>query len=135
MSAFQTGDVPLKLRKRLHRSFGIDELHCPLGNQAERCWRSFAQNEGQGAVYLNLQERSNLLRAGAVFGKVAVLYDVPQMFTVRTLEVCELLKLDKAALTRILKAYPEDNRQMLANLHQVSGAAGANSRNGAPLEL
>jgi CRP-like cAMP-binding protein len=76
---------------------------------------------------LNLQERGNLLRARAVFGKVAVLYDVPQMFTVRTLEVCELLKLDKAALTRILKAYPEDNRQMLANLHQVSGAAGASS--------
>lgn len=56
---------------------------------------------------------------GTVFSKVAVLCNVPQLFTVRTREVCELLKLDKNVLARILQAYPKDSRQMLDNLKKV----------------
>ncbi|GAQ87724.1 K+-channel ERG and related proteins [Klebsormidium nitens] len=63
------------------------------------------------------------LGAGGVFGKVAVLYAVPQVATVRTAEVCELLRVDKATLTRILRAYPEDNRHMLANMTRRAQAA------------
>lgn len=57
---------------------------------------------------------------GTVFSKVAVLCNVPQLFTVRTRDVCELLKMDKSALARILQAYPKDSRQMLDNLKRVS---------------
>jgi hypothetical protein len=32
-SAFQTGDVSSELRKRLHRSLGIDVLHFPTEKQ------------------------------------------------------------------------------------------------------
>lgn len=67
-----------------------------------------------------MQATGGALVAGGVFGKVAVLYSVPQVATVRTAEVCELLRVDKATLTRILRAYPEDNRHMLANMTQVS---------------
>jgi CRP-like cAMP-binding protein len=58
---------------------------------------------------------------GTVFSKVAVLCNiVPQLFTVRTRHVCELLKLDKSVLARILQTYPKDSRQMLDNLKKVS---------------
>lgn len=65
-----------------------------------------------------LQEMSDM-GPGTVFSKVAVLCNVPQLFTVRTREVCELLKLDKNVLARILQAYPKDSRQMLDNLKKV----------------
>eukprot|EP00850_Spirogloea_muscicola_P018533 SM000171S03222 [mRNA] locus=s171:55543:61227:- [translate_table: standard] len=59
------------------------------------------------------------LGPGSVFGKMAVLCNVPQLLTVRTLGLCQLLKLDKQAFSHILRAYPREARQILANLKEA----------------
>ncbi|GBG90213.1 hypothetical protein CBR_g50392 [Chara braunii] len=57
-----------------------------------------------------------MLHPGDIFGKVAMLCNVPQTLTVRTLSPCRLLRIDKESFLRLLHAYPTDSRQVLSNL-------------------
>ncbi|CAI5536540.1 unnamed protein product [Closterium sp. Naga37s-1] len=61
---------------------------------------------------------SSFLTAGSVFGKTAVMCDVPQLFTVRALEHSQLLRLSKSAFTTIARAYPADSTILFTALKQ-----------------
>ena len=60
-----------------------------------------------------------LLQAGSVFGKTAVMYDVPQLFSVRALTPCQLLRLSKPAFTALLRAFPGDAGIIVNHLRKV----------------
>ncbi|CAI7904234.1 unnamed protein product, partial [Closterium sp. NIES-53] len=61
---------------------------------------------------------SSFLTAGSVFGKTAVMCNVPQLFTVRALEHSQLLRLSKSAFTTIATAYPADSTILFTALKQ-----------------
>ncbi|CAI5459187.1 unnamed protein product [Closterium sp. Yama58-4] len=61
---------------------------------------------------------SSFLSAGSVFGKTAVMCDVPQLFTVRALEHSQLLRLSKSAFSTIARAYPADSTILYSALKQ-----------------
>ncbi|CAI5469023.1 unnamed protein product [Closterium sp. Yama58-4] len=63
-------------------------------------------------------EFSSFLTAGSVFGKTAVMCDVPQLFTVRALEHSQLLRLSKSAFSAIARAYPADSSILYSALKQ-----------------
>ncbi|CAI5970421.1 unnamed protein product [Closterium sp. NIES-65] len=63
---------------------------------------------------------SSFLTTESVFGKTAVMCDVPQLFTVRALEHSQLLRLSKAAFTTIATAYPADSALLYSALKQHS---------------
>lgn len=60
-----------------------------------------------------------LIGRGAIFGKVAILMNARQLFTVRTISLCTVLKLERDHLTDILRTYPKDARQVYYNLKEV----------------
>ncbi|GJP30928.1 hypothetical protein CLOM_g7326 [Closterium sp. NIES-68] len=66
---------------------------------------------------------SSFLSAGSVFGKTAVMCNVPQLFTVRALEHSQLLRLSKSAFSAIAKAYPADSAVLFSALKQNIGPA------------
>lgn len=72
----------------------------------------------EGPAFLSRQRKPAILRRGAVFGKTAVLFDMPQLFTVRAVESSQLLTLSKPILSAILKAFPNDCATVLENLKQ-----------------
>ncbi|CAI5955880.1 unnamed protein product [Closterium sp. NIES-64] len=76
---------------------------------------------------------SSFLTAGSVFGKTAVMCDVPQLFTVRALEHSQLLRLSKSAFTTIAQAYPADSTVLYSALKQNIDGSGALTRT--PSEL
>ncbi|KAF3337833.1 potassium channel KOR2-like protein [Carex littledalei] len=51
-----------------------------------------------------------------VFGDVAVLCNIPQPYTVRVSEVCQLLRIDKQSFNSIIQLYFKDSHQILSNL-------------------
>ncbi|XP_078172297.1 potassium channel KOR2-like [Carex rostrata] len=51
-----------------------------------------------------------------VFGDVAVLCNIPQPYTVRVSEVCQLLRIDKQSFNSILQLYFKDSHRILSNL-------------------
>lgn len=63
----------------------------------------------------------NTISRGGVFGKVAVLMNARQLFTVRTTSLTTVLKLERDNLSDILRTYPKDARQVYYNLKVVSG--------------
>lgn len=60
-----------------------------------------------------------LLLPGSVFGKTAVLCDVPQLFTVRALETSQLLRLSKSDFKAVMDAYKPDCAIILNRLKEV----------------
>jgi CRP-like cAMP-binding protein len=60
---------------------------------------------------------------GGVFGKVAVLMNARQLFTVRTTSLTTVLKLERDNFTDVLRTYPKDARQVYFNLKAVSFSA------------
>jgi CRP-like cAMP-binding protein len=52
------------------------------------------------------------LEPGELFGEMTLLLDAPRSATVRALEECQLLQLDRAALAPLLQAQPELLRQL-----------------------
>ncbi|KAJ4761793.1 potassium channel protein [Rhynchospora pubera] len=65
---------------------------------------------------MGLEEQITELVPYNVFGDVAVLCNIPQPYTVRVSEVCQLLRIDKQSLNSILQLYFKDSRQILSNL-------------------
>ncbi|GJP30919.1 hypothetical protein CLOM_g7317 [Closterium sp. NIES-68] len=76
---------------------------------------------------------SSFLSAGSVFGKTAVMCNVPQLFTVRALEHSQLLRLSKSAFSAIAKAYPADSAVLFSALKQ--NIDGSTSLTRTPSEL
>ncbi|CAM6092005.1 unnamed protein product [Calypogeia fissa] len=62
------------------------------------------------------EERINQLEAETVFGEVGVLCEIPQPFTVRVVELCRVLRIDKHAFAGIIKIYFNDGRLVINNL-------------------
>ncbi|XP_057536545.1 potassium channel KAT3-like [Amaranthus tricolor] len=54
--------------------------------------------------------------AGDIFGEIGVLYDRPQPFTVRTTELSQILRLNRASLTNIMQANKADGHIVMSNL-------------------
>lgn len=57
--------------------------------------------------------------AGDTFGEVGVLRSRPQPFTVRTIELSQILRLNGTALMSTIKANPEDGRVIMNHLSMV----------------
>lgn len=55
-------------------------------------------------------------QADSIFGEVGVLCNIPQPFTVRVLELCRLLRVDKHAFTDLVQIYFNDGRLVINNL-------------------
>ncbi|CAM6105245.1 unnamed protein product [Calypogeia fissa] len=55
-------------------------------------------------------------QAESIFGEVGVLCNIPQPFTVRVLELCRLLRVDKHAFTDLVQIYFNDGRLLINNL-------------------
>ncbi|CAM6127017.1 unnamed protein product [Calypogeia fissa] len=62
------------------------------------------------------EERIDQLEAESVFGEVGVLCNIPQPFTVRVVELCRVLRLDKHAFTDIIEIFFNDGRLVINNL-------------------
>ncbi|BBN01136.1 uncharacterized protein MPTK1_2g04950 [Marchantia polymorpha subsp. ruderalis] len=56
------------------------------------------------------------LDAESICGEVGVLCNIPQPFTVRVVELCRLLRLDKNSFTHIVQIYFNDGRKLINNL-------------------
>lgn len=56
------------------------------------------------------------LQPNSSFGEISILCNIPQPYTVRVLELCRLLRLDKQSFTDILEIYFYDGRKILNNL-------------------
>ncbi|KAL3697194.1 hypothetical protein R1sor_011270 [Riccia sorocarpa] len=56
------------------------------------------------------------LEADSICGEVGVLCNIPQPFTVRVLELCRLLRLDKDSFTHVVQIYFNDGRKVITNL-------------------
>ncbi|CAO2842195.1 unnamed protein product [Amaranthus hypochondriacus] len=54
--------------------------------------------------------------AGDIFGEIGVLCDTPQPFTVRTTELSQILRLNRASLTNIMQANKADSHIVMSNL-------------------
>ncbi|KAL8460918.1 hypothetical protein ACS0TY_032424 [Phlomoides rotata] len=54
--------------------------------------------------------------AGDIFGEIGVLFGKPQPYGVRSTEVSQILRLNKAKFLSILQANPEDERTVMNNL-------------------
>lgn len=59
-------------------------------------------------------------KSGDVVGEIAVLCYRPQLFTARTKSLCQLLRLDRTDLLRIVQSNVEDGTIIMNNLIQVS---------------
>ncbi|CAI9110274.1 OLC1v1010268C1 [Oldenlandia corymbosa var. corymbosa] len=64
------------------------------------------------------EESSTDLKPGAVFGIIAILFNIPQPKTVRVCELCVLLRIDKQSFSNILEVYFHDGRRILSNLSE-----------------
>ncbi|KAI5063905.1 hypothetical protein GOP47_0020575 [Adiantum capillus-veneris] len=70
-------------------------------------------------VVINLdgtEEIISNLEAESVFGAVAVLCSIPQPYTIRVVDLCKVLRLDKQVLFNIMRIYFADGRQVLTNI-------------------
>lgn len=65
------------------------------------------------------EEKIDLLETENVFGEVGVLCNMPQPFTVRVLELCKVLRLDKGSFNDIIQVYFNDGRIVIHNLLEV----------------
>jgi small-conductance mechanosensitive channel len=62
--------------------------------------------------------RIRVLQPGELFGEMTLLLNEPRSATVRALEECTLLELDRSALTPILQAHPELLEQLAEQVRQ-----------------
>ncbi|XP_011014925.1 PREDICTED: potassium channel KAT1-like [Populus euphratica] len=70
-------------------------------------------------LILHVDEREKVIGkaiAGDTFGEVGVLCSRPQPFTVRTIELSQILRLNGTALMSTIKANPEDGRVIMNHL-------------------
>ncbi|XP_056162796.1 potassium channel SKOR isoform X2 [Syzygium oleosum] len=65
------------------------------------------------------EETVSLLRPNSSVGQVSILCNIPQPYTVRVCELCQLLRIDKQSLSYILEIYFYDGRKILNNLLEV----------------
>ncbi|MCO5594662.1 hypothetical protein L7F22_048695 [Adiantum nelumboides] len=56
------------------------------------------------------------LEAKSIFGAVAVLCSIPQPYTIRVVDLCKVLRLDKQVFFNVMHIYLADGRQVLNNL-------------------
>lgn len=80
---------------------------------------SFVQEE-VGIGEDGSEETILLLEPNSSFGEIAILCNIPQPYTVRVLELCRLLRLDKQSFSNILQIYFFDGRMILSNLLEVT---------------
>ena len=57
--------------------------------------------------------------AGDIFGEIGVLCNMPQPFTIRTTELSQILRLNRASLTNIIQANKADDHIIMRNLFMV----------------
>lgn len=57
--------------------------------------------------------------AGGVFGEIGVLCKVPQPFTIKTIELSQILRLDRTVLFDTIQESKEDATIIMQNLYQV----------------
>ncbi|KAH7415939.1 hypothetical protein KP509_14G067700 [Ceratopteris richardii] len=70
-------------------------------------------------VFVNIdgsEEVISKLEAESTFGEVAVLCSIPQPYTVRVVDLCKVLRIDKQSFLNIMHVYFADGRQVLNNL-------------------
>ncbi|GMH20788.1 hypothetical protein Nepgr_022630 [Nepenthes gracilis] len=63
--------------------------------------------------------------AGDIFGEIGVLFNRPQPFTVRTVELSQILRLNRTSLMNIFQANEEDGQTVLNNLFLKLKALGS----------
>lgn len=56
---------------------------------------------------------------GGVFGEIGVLCKIPQPFTIRTIELSQILRLNRTALYNTIQESNEDATIIMRNLYQV----------------
>eukprot|EP00850_Spirogloea_muscicola_P016184 SM000129S26171 [mRNA] locus=s129:404788:409939:- [translate_table: standard] len=64
------------------------------------------------------------LFAGQTVGEIAVLCQLPQPFSVRVKELCQVLRVSKQSLTNVVSTYFLDGRQLVENLLNVCSLPG-----------
>ncbi|KAH7415951.1 hypothetical protein KP509_14G068100 [Ceratopteris richardii] len=80
-------------------------------------------------VFVNIdgsEEFISKLEAESMFGEVAVLCRIPQPYTVRVVDLCKVLRIDKQSILNIMHIYFADGRQVLDNLLKFSKDAKLN---------
>jgi len=75
--------------------------------------------EGVGIGEDGQEETLLMLEPESSFGEISILCNIPQPYTVRVCELCQLLRLDKQSFTNILEIYFVDGRRILSNLSEV----------------
>ncbi|XWS12371.1 hypothetical protein CRYUN_Cryun37aG0084100 [Craigia yunnanensis] len=91
------------------------------------------QNEAPTDLYILVSGAANLIShadghdrviekvaAGDMFGEVGVLCYRPQPYTVRTTELCQILRLNGTSLMKTIQVNMEDGRVVLHNLYMVN---------------
>ncbi|KAG2610439.1 hypothetical protein PVAP13_4KG196250 [Panicum virgatum] len=74
--------------------------------------------EGVGIGEDGQEETLLMLEPESSFGEISILCNIPQPYTVRVCELCQLLRLDKQSFTNILEIYFVDGRRILSNLSE-----------------
>lgn len=84
----------------------------------------------QSVVVLALQEevsigqdgsemKVSILQPNSTFGQISIFCNIPQSCTVRVLDLCRLLRIDKESLSNIIDIYFNDGKIIFNNLLKV----------------
>ncbi|XP_039171682.1 potassium channel SKOR isoform X2 [Eucalyptus grandis] len=117
-------DIPISIRAKvtkLHEEFFLPgEVIMEQGNVVDQLYFvCHGQLEEVGIGEDGSEETISLLHPNSSFGQVSILCNIPQPYTVRVLELCRLLRIDKQSLSNILEIYFHDGRKILNNLLEV----------------
>ncbi|KAK3426428.1 hypothetical protein EUGRSUZ_F02882 [Eucalyptus grandis] len=106
---------------KLHEEFFLPgEVIMEQGNVVDQLYFvCHGQLEEVGIGEDGSEETISLLHPNSSFGQVSILCNIPQPYTVRVLELCRLLRIDKQSLSNILEIYFHDGRKILNNLLEV----------------
>jgi small-conductance mechanosensitive channel/CRP-like cAMP-binding protein len=100
-------------------SFGPGEAIVREGDTGDCLYQLLAGRvEVLKAVGHERQVSVRKLEPGELFGEMTLLLDTPRTATVRALEECRLLQLDRAALAPLLQAQPELLRQLAEQVNR-----------------
>ncbi|KAI4388908.1 hypothetical protein MLD38_001196 [Melastoma candidum] len=69
-----------------------------------------------------VEETVSILQRNSSFGEISILCNVPQPYTVRVCELCQVLRLDKQSLTNVLDIYFHDGRRIFDNLLEMKAS-------------
>lgn len=67
------------------------------------------------------QQTISLLDRNSTFGQLSIFCNIPQPSTIRVLNLCRLLRIDKQSLSNIIDIYFYDGKKIYDNLIEVMG--------------